>query len=320
MEREATGLLEPKRRSNRGRPAWLYGVRLTDRRDPHGVVLMLGTWNYPLFLTGTQTLQALVAGNAVLVKPGRGAHAAAVAIRDLLREAGLPPGVLAVLGEEVEAGEAAVDAGVNKVVLTGSASTGRAVLRKLRRRASPPRRWNCPGATRRSFWRGRTWKLAAKCLALSLTMNGSATCVAARRVFVHESLSERTAGGVIEAGHHDRPRRLRPGGGGGGRRTDRGRPEPRGDPPMRDARPPVPDPPRAMPVVLADVPGRADILHADCFAPVLSLIEVSGTDEARARDNCCPYALGATVFGPPAAARRTGRRHRRRVRGRSTTS
>ncbi|MEM9702740.1 MAG: aldehyde dehydrogenase family protein, partial [Planctomycetota bacterium] len=98
LERKAEDLLEPKRRRNRGRPAWLYGVTLTDRRDPHGVVLILGTWNYPLFLTGTQTLQALTAGNSVLIKPGRGSRTAAAALRDLLLEAGLPPGVLAVSG------------------------------------------------------------------------------------------------------------------------------------------------------------------------------------------------------------------------------
>ena len=301
LERNAKGLLEPKRRSNRGRPAWLYGVRLTDRREPHGVVLILGTWNYPLFLTGTQTLQALVAGNAVLVKPGRGSHAAAVVIRDLLRESGLPPGVLAVLGEEVEAGEAAVDAGVNKVVLTGSAATGRAVLENCAPSLTPAA-MELSGCDAAFVLEGADVELAAKCLALSLTLNGSATCVAARRAFVHRSLAAELRGELLKRVTTVAPIAC-----------DRGAATAaeeliedalnRGATRLCGTLDHRPEPPRAMPIVLADVPGRADILHADCFAPVLSLIEVADADEALARDNCCPYALGATVFGPPAAAR-----------------
>ena len=301
LEREAKGLLEPKRRSNRGRPAWLHGVTLTDRRDPHGVVLILGTWNYPLFLTGTQALQALVAGNAVLVKPGRGAHAAAVAVRDLLRRAGLPPGVLAVLGEEVEAGAAAVDAGVNKVVLTGSAATGREVLRNCADSLTPAA-MELSGCDAAFVLAGADVKLAAKCLALSLTLNGSATCVAARRVFVHHSLAAELRGELLKRITTVAPVACDRAAATAAEELiedalNRGAARLCGTIDHR------PDPPRAMPVVLAEVPGKADILHADCFAPVLSLIEVAGPDEARARDACCPYALGATVFGPPAAAR-----------------
>ena len=301
LEREANRLLGPKRRGNKNRPAWLYGVKLTDRREPHGVVLILGTWNYPLFLTGTQTIQALVAGNAVLVKPGRGAHAAAVAVRDLLREAGLPPGVLAVLGEEVEAGEAAVDAGVNKVILTGSARTGRAVLENCAPSLTPAA-MELSGCDAAFILEGADVELAAKCLALSLAWNGSATCVAARRVFVHHKLAAGLRAELLK-----RVTTVAPVACDRGAATDaeeliedalnRGATRLCG---TLDHRP---DPPRAMPVVLTDVPGKADILRADVFAPVLSLIEVKSPEEALARDNCCPYALGATVFGPPAAAR-----------------
>ncbi|MFH5803003.1 aldehyde dehydrogenase family protein [Alienimonas sp. DA493] len=302
LERNAEELLEPKRRGNRGRPAWLYGVKLTDRREPHGVVLVLGTWNYPLFLTGTQTLQALVAGNAVLVKPGRGSRAAAAVLRDLLLEAGLPPGVLAVLGEEPEAGRAAVNAGVNKVVLTGSASTGRAVLADCADSLTPAA-MELSGCDAAFVLEGADVTLAAKCLALSLTWNGSATCVAARRVFVHRSLADELRGELVERVSTVAPVPCE--------RNAAATAEELIEEALNlgatrlcgtiDHRP---DPPRAMPVVLADVPGRASILKTDLFAPVLSLIEVGGEDEARARDNCCPYALGATVFGPPRAARR----------------
>ena len=302
LERNAEDLLEPKRRGNRGRPAWLYGVKLTDRRDPHGVVLILGTWNYPLFLTGVQTLQALTAGNSVLIKPGRGSRAAAAALRDLLLEAGLPAGVLAVLGEEPEAGEAAVAAGVNKVVLTGSANTGRTVLADCADSLTPAA-MELSGCDAAFVLEGADVKLAAKCLALSLTWNGSATCVAARRAFVHHSLLVELRAELINRVSTVAPVACD--------RAAAVQAEELIEEALNlgatrlcgtiDHRP---DPPRAMPIVLTDVPGRASIMKSDLFAPVLSLISVRDEDEARARDNCCPYALGATVFGPPKAARR----------------
>ena len=54
----------------RGRPLWLGGVTSVLHREPFGLVLVIAPANYPIFLPGVQVLQALVAGNAVLLKPG----------------------------------------------------------------------------------------------------------------------------------------------------------------------------------------------------------------------------------------------------------
>ncbi len=72
LEREAPRLLATRRLGSHGRPAWLSGVEAEVRREPLGLVLVIAPSNYPLFLPGVQTLQALAAGNAVLWKPGRG--------------------------------------------------------------------------------------------------------------------------------------------------------------------------------------------------------------------------------------------------------
>src|SRR5207247_3397364 len=69
LEREAAGLLKPRTVRLRSRPLWLWGQRDTIHRRPHGVVAVIGTWNYPLFLNGVQITQALTAGNGVLWKP-----------------------------------------------------------------------------------------------------------------------------------------------------------------------------------------------------------------------------------------------------------
>ena len=72
---EGPKLLRTRRLGWRGRPAWLWGVRSEIRRDPHGKVLVLGTWNYPVFLVGVQVAQALAAGNDVWLKPAIGCEA-----------------------------------------------------------------------------------------------------------------------------------------------------------------------------------------------------------------------------------------------------
>ena len=65
---------------------WLRGVSVEIRREPFGIVLVVGASNYPLFLPGVQALQALVAGNAVLIKPGLVASRAAIRAAGDVRE------------------------------------------------------------------------------------------------------------------------------------------------------------------------------------------------------------------------------------------
>jgi aldehyde dehydrogenase (NAD+) len=100
-------------------------------------VLVIGPGNYPLFLPGVQTVQALVAGNAVLLKPGSGGAAAAAGLVDCLREAGVPEDLVHLLGESREEAQEALAAGVDKVILTGSSETGKLVLTALAPRIVP---------------------------------------------------------------------------------------------------------------------------------------------------------------------------------------
>ena len=76
LEREAESILATRRLGRRALPLWLAGVRREIRREPLGVVLIIGPGNYPLLLPGVQLIQALAAGNAVLLKPGVGGTAA----------------------------------------------------------------------------------------------------------------------------------------------------------------------------------------------------------------------------------------------------
>jgi acyl-CoA reductase-like NAD-dependent aldehyde dehydrogenase len=113
LEREAARLLRPRRLGRRSRPLWLAGVQAEIRREPLGVVLILAPGNYPLFLPGVQLLQALVAGNAVLLKPAPGCTAPLATLSTLLENAGLPSQLVQLLGEDVAGARAAIAQGVS---------------------------------------------------------------------------------------------------------------------------------------------------------------------------------------------------------------
>jgi acyl-CoA reductase-like NAD-dependent aldehyde dehydrogenase len=80
---------------------WLAGAEAEIRHEPLGVVLILAPGNYPLFQPGVQLVQALVAGNAVLLKPAPGCTAPLAPLRELLKDAGLPPQLVRLLDQDI---------------------------------------------------------------------------------------------------------------------------------------------------------------------------------------------------------------------------
>lgn len=183
LEREAPGALAPRRLGTFGRPAWLAGVDAEIRREPLGVVLVIAPANYPLFLPGVHALQALAAGNAVLLKPAPGCGGASAPLVEALVEAGLDPRLLAVLPEDPARAHAAIEAGVDKVVLTGSSATGVSVLAALAPRAVPSV-MELSGEDPVFVLDGADVELAARSIAFGVALNGGATCIAPRRIFV----------------------------------------------------------------------------------------------------------------------------------------
>ena len=131
LEREAGRVLAARRLGKRGRPLWLAGVRSEIHREPLGVILIIGPGNYPLLLPGVQLVQALAAGNAVLLKPGIGGTPAAQALAELVVRAGFDPQLVALLPESSEAARCAIRARPDKVLFTGSAATGEKILGQL---------------------------------------------------------------------------------------------------------------------------------------------------------------------------------------------
>jgi acyl-CoA reductase-like NAD-dependent aldehyde dehydrogenase len=167
----------------------MRGVVAETQRQPLGLVLIIAPSNYPLFLPGAQLLQALVAGNAVLLKPGAGGLAAASMLAALWAQAGGDASLARVLPETLETAALAIDHGVDNVVLTGSTETGAQVLAALAQHLTPAAMElsGCDAALVRP---DANLELVASALAFSLRLNGGATCIAPRRVFVYPPLSQ----------------------------------------------------------------------------------------------------------------------------------
>ena len=96
---------------------------------PIGVVGVIAPWNYPLTMAITDALPALLAGNAVVVKPAEETPFSALFGAQLLYEAGLPPELFQVVpGRGEEAGAALIDA-ADFLHFTGSTEVGKTVWR-----------------------------------------------------------------------------------------------------------------------------------------------------------------------------------------------
>ena len=97
-------------------------------RDPLGVCVGIGAWNYPTQIACWKAAPALAAGNAMVFKPSETTPLCALKIAEIFIEAGMPPGVFNVVQGYGNVGAALVDHPlVDKVSLTGSVSTGRKV-------------------------------------------------------------------------------------------------------------------------------------------------------------------------------------------------
>jgi acyl-CoA reductase-like NAD-dependent aldehyde dehydrogenase len=292
LEREAVGLLAPRRLGKRGLPLWLRGVVAEVQRDPFGIVLVIGPINYPLSLPGVQVLQAVVSGNAVLLRPGPGGTFSGRVFLQLLGAAGLPDGLVSLLPESVEMVSAAASAGVDRVVFTGSATVGAEILADLAPKLIPAT-MELSGCDALLVREDADLELVTKSLHYSLNLNAGATCIAPHRLLVAESRTDELAGLLRERFRSQEQWKLAA--------------------PVANRVLPVlkdaleggawfvsgaiePDGNIVAPVILAGVSPDCRLFHDDIFAPVAGMLSVKDDQVAVRTINDCPYALGASIF------------------------
>jgi betaine-aldehyde dehydrogenase len=99
------------------------------RREPLGVVAGIGAWNYPLQIACWKSAPALACGNAIIFKPADLTPLTAIKLQEVLRDAGLPDGLFQVAQGFAQTGQLlSRHPGIQKVSVTGSVGTGKAVM------------------------------------------------------------------------------------------------------------------------------------------------------------------------------------------------
>jgi betaine-aldehyde dehydrogenase len=122
----------------RGRVVEFGADRAVITREPYGVCLGIGAWNYPTQIACWKAAPALAAGNAMVFKPSEVTPLGALQVAAILVEAGAPPGLFQVVQGGGDVGAALLsDPRIAKVSLTGSVATGRRVAAMAAERLVP---------------------------------------------------------------------------------------------------------------------------------------------------------------------------------------
>lgn len=183
LEKRAKGVLKNRMVSFFDTPTLFAGERDIVTRRARGIVGIIGTWNYPLFLNGVQIVQALAAGNVVIWKPSEIAPRTAQVTTQWLRQAGVTDDLVYVLPAEREWGPKLAEADIDYVVFTGHDSTGRKLAGRLGERLIPST-MELSGHDACLVLADADLDLAARGIYFGTTVNSGQTCVSSRRIFV----------------------------------------------------------------------------------------------------------------------------------------
>src|SRR4051794_28847917 len=156
---------------------------------PRGVIGIISPWNYPFSIPVGDAVAALMAGNAVVVKPSEFTPIVMEKTRALLEEAGLPRGLFGVVQGKGDVGAELIRSGVNMVVFTGSVPTGKKV-NLLSAEQMIPCVLELGGKDPAIVLADADLDLAAKKIAWGAFANSGQTCASVERVYVHESVAK----------------------------------------------------------------------------------------------------------------------------------
>jgi len=281
----------------------ITGARVIYR--PHGVVGFITPWNYPFILSIGDALPALLAGNAVVVKPSELTPLSAEVARTLLVDSGLDPALLHLVHGDGSVGAALVEH-VDYLGFTGSAATGRKVGMAAAERLIPSS-LELGGKNPMIVLEGAPLDEAVRGLMSGAFYNTGQTCIAVERVYVERSIFDefidrarrrtesleigwsldydKDVGSLISAQHCDKVMRHVDGAIEGGATVVAG-----------GRRLPDLGPAFVEPTLLTDVGESLELCREETFGPVVSLYPVDSGDEAVERANDTPYGLNASVW------------------------
>lgn len=274
-------------------------------REPYGVIGIISPWNYPFSLPSVQTLTALATGNAVVLKPSEFTPFSSLELQRLLREAGLDHDLMQVVTGEGAAGGALLQARIDKMVFTGSVTTGKKVAQAAAARLLPVV-LELGGKDPMLVLEDADINVASSAAVWGAFMNSGQTCLSVERCYVHQSIYEKFLEACVA-----KTAKLRQGPGSGGadigpmiherqlqtveRHVD--------DAVSRGARLLSGGKPAShlgqnffAPTILADVTHEMKIMREETFGPVLPVRSFRTEDEAVALANDSEFGLSASVW------------------------
>src|SRR6185295_9110184 len=271
---------------------------------PLGVVGIISPWNFPWATPLDEVVMALMAGNAVVIKPSELTPLTALKIKDVFTRAGLADGLLQVVTGDGSTGAALVGAGPDKIILTGSVATGKRVAEAAANYLIPVV-LELGGKDAMVVLEDANLENAARGAVWGAFANSGQACASVERCYVHEAIAESfTQAVVIET------KRLRQSGDKQGdvgsmitdqqlrtverhvyEATARGAKALTGG-----VRVPVVPGPFFPPTVLTNVNHDMDVMREETFGPVLPIMTFKTDDEAVRLANDSVYGLTASVW------------------------
>jgi len=174
-------------RTPRRRMEGALGARTAIRHKPHGVLAVLGPYNFPAHLPNGHIVPALLAGNAVVFKPSEKTPATGAFLVERFREAGVPDGALRLVQGGREEGQAlAAHPGIDGLLFTGSAAAGLALNRQF---VDTPHRilaLELGGNNPLVVWEPSDFQAAATIVVQSAFLSAGQRCTCARRLIVED--------------------------------------------------------------------------------------------------------------------------------------
>jgi succinylglutamic semialdehyde dehydrogenase len=165
------------------------GTRNALRHKPHGVLAVLGPYNFPAHLPNGHIVPALLAGNAIVFKPSEKTPAVGQMMVDLYRRAGIPEGVIRIVQGGVETGKAlSAHPDIDGLLFTGSAQTGIALNRQFAGNPGKMLALEMGGNNPIIVWDTHDIHSAVVLVAQSAFLSAGQRCTAARRLIIRDSL------------------------------------------------------------------------------------------------------------------------------------
>ena len=161
------------------------------RHKPHGVMAVLGPYNFPAHLPNGHIIPALIAGNAIVFKPSEKTPATAEMLVQCFHRAGISAAVIQLLiGGPAEGQALVAHDGIDGVLFTGSAQTGIAINRKLATRPDKILALEMGGNNPLVVWDTPKITDAAAIVVQSAFTSAGQRCTAARRLIVKSTMYE----------------------------------------------------------------------------------------------------------------------------------